>query len=233
MADVWNVTTKVMDTEVTKCTCGFKGYNGHKGADLVPKSTAETPDILSYDDGVVIYVGNVQGTNKSTGTAGMGTCVAIKHRDGTVTRYQHMKYNSLKVRKGDSVRKGQILGKYGRPETTGNSSGCHLHFDISLPNKPTCDYIKGTFNGETRYYVDPKPYLTKKTASKPTASDNAGKYKVTAQSLRIRKGPGTNYTSIGTLRAGMTVTVYSVKNGFGSIKSDSSQWCSMDYLEKI
>ena len=99
--------------------------------------------------------------------------------------------------------------------------------------KPTCDYIKGAFNNETRYYINPVPYLTKKKASSASDSHSSGTYRVTAQSLRIRKGPGTNYTSVGTLRVGMTVTVYSVKSGFGSIKSDGSQWCSMDYLEKI
>ena len=208
----------------------FKYKGTHKGVDLIPQSTSETPEITAYDDGEVIFTQVITTTNKSTGTAGMGTAIAIRHSGNIITRYQHIK--SLKVKKGDKVKKNQPIAIFSRP-TNGNSTGPHLHFDISLPNKPTCDYIKGSFCGETRYYVDPKPYLTKKTTSKPTASDNAGKYKVTAQSLRIRKGPGTNHTSLGTLRAGMTVTVYSVKNGFGSIKPDSSQWCSMDYLEKI
>lgn len=228
MADIWNVTRKVMDTEVTKCTCGFKGYSGHKGADLIPKSTAETPDILAFDDGIVIYTGNVKGTNKSTGTAGMGTCVAIKHKDGTVTRYQHMKYNSLKVKKGDSVKKGQILGKYGRPETTGNSSGCHLHFDISLPNKPTCDYIKGSFCGETRYYVDPKPYLCK---SAPMVSEQPkANTKTVMVNLNVRTGPGMNYPKIKVLAPGTEVTVLETQNGWCRIKDG---WCAGNYLEGV
>ena len=235
MATVLNVTTKVMATSETKMTRGFypSADDKHKGVDLIPHSTSETPAILAYDDGVVTYVGNYQKTESAKGNAAMGTAVAIKHRDGTLTRYQHMKYGSLKVKKGDTVRKGQALGLYGRPTTTGFSTGCHLHFDISLPTKPSCKCIKSTFNGETRYYIDPIPYLTKKKASSASGSNSSGTYRVTAQSLRIRKGPGTNYTSVGTLRAGMTVTVYSVKSGFGSIKSDGSQWCSMDYLEKI
>ena len=222
-----------MATSETKMTSPFKGgkKKNHKGVDLIPHSTAETPAILAYDDGVVTYVGNYKQTESEKGNAAMGAAVAIKHRDGTLTRYQHMKYGSLKVKKGDTVKKGQTLGLYGRP-TTGYSTGPHLHFDISLPAKPTCDYIKGVFNNETRYYVDPVPYLTKKKTSSASGSNSSGTYRVTAQSLRIRKGPGTNYTSVGTLRAGMTVTVYSTKNGFGSIKLDGSQWCSLDYLEK-
>lgn len=209
-----------MDTEQTKCTCGFKGYSGHKGADLIPKSTAETPDILAFDDGIVIYTGNVKGTNKSTGTAGMGTCVAIKHKDNTITRYQHLKYNSIPkgIAKGATVKKGQKIGVYGRPETTGNSSGCHLHFDISLPNKPTCDYIKGSFCGETRYYVDPKPHL---------CGDST--YTVTATALNVRSGPGMVYPKVRILTHGTRVTVYEIKSGWARI--ESGQWVSAGYLK--
>ena len=222
MAEIWNVINKVMDTEVTKCTCGFKGYSGHKGADLVPKSTAETPDILAFDDGIVIYTGNVKGTNKSTGTAGMGTCVAIKHKDNTITRYQHLKYNSIPkgITKGATVKRRQKIGVYGRPETTGNSSGCHLHFDISLPNKPTCDYIKGSFCGETRYYVDPKPYLCQ--------SEKANT-KTVMVALNVRSGPGMNYPRIKVLVPGTKVNVLEERDGWTRI--DINRWVASKHLK--
>jgi len=232
VATVLNVTTKVMDTSETKMTCPFMGYSNHthKGVDLIPKSTSETPHILAYADGVVIYTGNINGTNKSTGNAGMGTCVAIKHNDGTFTRYQHMKYNSLKVKKGDKVKKGQILGLYGRP-TSGNSTGSHLHFDISLPKKPDCPYLKGTFCNETRYYVDPVPYLTKplenNNTNKPSTIKKTGK--VTASVLNVRKGPGTGYKVVDTLEKGKTVTIYETKNGFYRI--GENKWVSAEYVK--
>lgn len=232
MATVINVTTKVMATSKTKVTCGFKEYKNHKGADLIPKSTSETPNILAYDEGTVIFTGNVSG-EATSGNAAMGTCVAIKHPDGKLTRYQHMKYNSLKVKKGDKVKKGQVLGLYGRP-TTGNSSGCHLHFDISLPSKPSVDYVKGSFCNETRYYVNPIPYLTKKASSgsTDTAASEGNKYKVTATKLNVRKGPGTGYSVAKTLKSGTIVTVYEIKNGFGKVSQNNSEWVSMDYLKK-
>ena len=216
-----NVTTRVMNTSLHKMTVAFKGNSKktHKGVDLVPKATSETPEILAYDDGVVIHTQNLSGTNESTGTAGMGTSCAIKHPDGKVTRYQHLKYNSLKVKKGDKVKKGQTLGVYGRP-TTGNSTGSHLHFDISLPSKPSCDYIKGTFCGETRYYVNPLDYLCK-----------SNRYKVTASVLNVRSGAGTNYSKVGKLMKGDIVTVTDKKDGFGKI--GAGQWVSLDYLTKI
>ena len=217
VATVIDVTTKVMNTTVTKCTCGFMEYKNHKGADLIPKSTDETPDILAYNSGTVIFTGNVNGVNSSTGNAGMGTCVAIKHGDGTVTRYQQ-------------VVKGQVLGKYGRP-TSGNSTGCHLHWDISLPTKPDEKYVKGTFCGETRYYVDPIPYLTKPVSNGSNNSNTAKKKtgKVTASVLNVRSGPGSSYKVVSTLKKGKTVTIYEEKNGFYRI--GDNKWCSADYIK--
>ena len=217
------VTTKVMDTAEHKVTCEFKANKTHKGVDLVPKSTTETPNILAYADGTVIYSANVQGINKSTGTTGMGTNVAIKHADGSVTRYQHMKAGSLKVKKGDKVKKGQILGVYGRP-TNGNSTGPHLHFDISFPEQKK-DSIKGTFCGETRYYVDPVPYLTKKEEKKTESKT----YRVTASALNIRSGSSMKSPIVGKTYEGYLVDVDKVENNFGRIAPD--MWVCMDYLK--
>ena len=132
-----------------------------------------------------------------------------------------MKYNSLRVKKGSIVKKGQILGVYGRP-TTGNSTGPHLHFDLSLPKKPKGDCIEGSFCGEKRYYVDPVPYLTKKTT--PT-------YTVTASALRVRAGAGTSYAVVEIIHRGTEVTVTEQKNGFGKIAD--GRWCAMEYLKKV
>lgn len=237
MPTVLKVTTKVMNTEVTKCTVFFRGNDSknHKGLDLIPKSTAETPEILAYDDGTVIQVQNYSGITDSILGPGMGTSIGIRHADGTVTRYQHLKHNSIRVKKGDKVKKGQVIALYGRP-TNGNSTGPHLHFDISLPSKPKGDSIKSTFCGETRYYVDPLPYLTKptgETKKEETPKTAGASYKVTASSLRVRNGPGTGYDTVRYLKNGAAVTVYGTKNGWANITKGKAEWCSMDYLTKI
>jgi murein DD-endopeptidase MepM/ murein hydrolase activator NlpD len=41
--------------------------------------------------------------------------------------YQHLKKNSVRVKKGQKVKAGQILGRMG---TSGNTSGLHLHFSV-------------------------------------------------------------------------------------------------------
>lgn len=108
----------------------FGAKQFHKGVDFVGKNS--TLDyIIACEAGVVTI-------SKNSTTA--GEYVQIDHGNGIFTRYLHMRSGSRKVKVGDKVKKGQVLGYMG---STGNSTGAHLHFDI-------------TVNGE---YVDPIPYL--------------------------------------------------------------------------
>lgn len=60
-----------------------------------------------------------------------GNLVVLKHADGLVTVYAHNERNL--VRKGQTVRKGQLLGKVGQ---TGRASGPHLHFEVRKGTTP-------------------------------------------------------------------------------------------------
>ncbi|MBN1971666.1 MAG: M23 family metallopeptidase [Candidatus Delongbacteria bacterium] len=59
-----------------------------------------------------------------------GKMVAVRHADNTESYYLHL--NSISVRKGNSVKSGQIIGKSGN---TGRSTGPHLHFGIKQNGK--------------------------------------------------------------------------------------------------
>ncbi|WP_052356551.1 peptidoglycan DD-metalloendopeptidase family protein [[Clostridium] dakarense] len=84
----------------------------HRGIDIpAPQNT----DILSSDDGIVIFSGSQNG---------YGNVVKIKHFDGKKTVYAHNTSNVVK--EGDIVKKGQVIAKVG---TTGNSTGNHVHFE--------------------------------------------------------------------------------------------------------
>jgi len=68
------------------------------------------------DAGIVTYAGWL---------GGYGLLVEVNHGNGIVTRYGH--FSKLYVSTGQSVSKGQNLGKMG---STGRSTGTHLHFEV-------------------------------------------------------------------------------------------------------
>jgi murein DD-endopeptidase MepM/ murein hydrolase activator NlpD len=68
-------------------------------------------------DGVVAYAGNE--------LRGFGNLLLVKHADGWVTAYGHN--DQLLVRRGDSVRQGQVIARVG---STGNVAMPQLHFEL-------------------------------------------------------------------------------------------------------
>jgi len=69
------------------------------------------------------------------------------------------------------------------------------------------------------------------TPAKPQPSNGkCTKYKVTASTLNVRKGPSTSYPRIGTLKYNAQVCVYQVVNGFGKLDNG---YASMTYLSTI
>jgi peptidase M23-like protein len=72
--------------------------------------------------------------------------VFVEHEDGTVARYFHLTNLGALVQVGDAVTQGQRIGLSGH---TGNSSGPHLHMDVTR----SCCTIPPNYNelpaGET------------------------------------------------------------------------------------
>ena len=63
---------------------------------------------------------------------GAGNNIAISHMGGTIiTHYYHLQ--SITVAQGQEVKKGDVIGYMG---TTGNSTGCHLHFEVIGAGNP-------------------------------------------------------------------------------------------------
>ena len=63
---------------------------------------------------------------------GYGDHIIIVHGNGWVSVYGHMQPN-FAVGNGQTVHRGQLIGYEG---STGNSTGCHLHFEIDLNGVP-------------------------------------------------------------------------------------------------
>ena len=103
---------------------------------------AEGNDALAVANGTVVAVKdsipeNVPGANSravpiTLETVG-GNHVIIDIGGGYYAFYAHLKPGSLKVKKGDRVTRGQLVGLVGN---TGNSTEPHLHFHISDGNSP-------------------------------------------------------------------------------------------------
>ena len=102
--------------------------NDHKAIDIVPSDNSE-PNIISINNGTVeTVVNDIKSTNhKSKGLDTYGNYVKIKQDNGKTALYAHMKYNSIKVNKGEYIKKGEVIGTIGE---TGNAYGKHLHLEI-------------------------------------------------------------------------------------------------------
>ena len=90
-------------------------WHGHRAIDVGARTGAP---IVAADSGYVVKASH--GWN-----GGYGRMVMIDHGNGTVTRYAHM--NTIYVRQGENVARGQQLGTVGN---TGRSTGPHLHFEL-------------------------------------------------------------------------------------------------------
>ncbi|MDP3771747.1 MAG: M23 family metallopeptidase [bacterium] len=98
---------------------GIHGYNGVDLADSCGKP------IYASAAGTVI-VARTSGWN-----GGYGEYVVISHPNGVQTLYGHMSFIGVAV--GASVGQGERIGYIG---STGNSTGCHVHFEIRGAKNP-------------------------------------------------------------------------------------------------
>ncbi len=100
----------------------------HNGVDLW--GAAETIYIEAFYDGVVLHAGPSSRKKADGSVGGFGYYVVVLHKiDGKfyTSAYAHMKQGSIKVKKGQKITAGTVLGVMG---TTGDSTGKHLHWEI-------------------------------------------------------------------------------------------------------
>jgi murein DD-endopeptidase MepM/ murein hydrolase activator NlpD len=98
---------------------GYSFAPWHLGLDIM--ADRNTP-VLAARTGVVLHAG--------WDRSGYGRMVWIDHGDGLRTLYAHL--NQLLVKEGQTVTQGQLIALSGN---TGNSTGPHLHFEVSLHDK--------------------------------------------------------------------------------------------------
>lgn len=108
----------------------LRRWRDHDGIDYAASSGSP---VMSVGDGVIVRAGNA---------GGYGRLVEVRHGDGLVTRYAHLRGFGPGVRAGSRVSQGQVIGYVGK---TGLATGPHLHFEFRVngvardPNEITTD----------------------------------------------------------------------------------------------
>lgn len=95
----------------------LKQWEAHKAVDLTSESST---NVLSVLDGKV---------TKTYSNYQEGTVVEIEHAGGIMTRYSSLD-SALNVKVGDSVLKGQEIGKTSSSSGNEQTLGGHLHFQV-------------------------------------------------------------------------------------------------------
>jgi len=128
-----------LNTETINSPFGPRWGRMHNGIDIAAKSG--TP-IKSPADGVID-----EACCQSERTC--GGRIRIKHDNGLVTRYCHVK--AFNVSEGERVTKGQVVGLTGggsRDIGKGNSMGAHLHYEVYKNGKPVDPIANGYISGQ-------------------------------------------------------------------------------------
>lgn len=106
-------------------------WNFHDGLDI--SGTGTGSPIYAANNGVVWCSGYDSGGRNPCGTRTGGQVVIIQHDNGLYTMYAHMVKGSQRVKTGDTVSRGQVIGGMGK---TGQVTGVHLHFALTSGAPP-------------------------------------------------------------------------------------------------
>lgn len=110
---VWPVNGKVVSKY------GTSGGQKNDGIDI---AAAKGATVKAADNGKVVYAGNE--------VAKMGNLLLVEHSGGYITAYGNNE--SLLVKKGDTVKKGQAIAKVGN---SGGTAEPQLHFEVRRSGK--------------------------------------------------------------------------------------------------
>ena len=110
-------------------------------------------DVFAARGGVVFDVAaqNFKGGADASNMA-LANVVRILHDDGTYAIYAHLNWNSIRVRVGDVVQRGEYIADSGN---TGFSSGPHLHFVVVRNTGMTLQSVPVTFTGANSTSIAP------------------------------------------------------------------------------
>ncbi len=100
----------------------------------------ENIPVYAAASGVITTANTTESANRYT-YGGYGNNIMILHPNGVTTRYAHLK--SVLVTVGQYVNQGSIIaymGGYPYQPGSGNSTGCHLHYEVRGAKNPLIRY---------------------------------------------------------------------------------------------
>ncbi len=111
-------------------------------------------DIYAARAGTVFEVAstNFRGGTDSEQDMASANLIRIMHDDGSQAAYAHLNWNSIRVRPGDRVERGQYIADSGN---TGYSSGPHLHFVVLVNLGMRLVSVPVLFEGPSGTPVEP------------------------------------------------------------------------------
>lgn len=177
----------------------------HNGIDLVGPGYTLAWEV-AHSDGVVVALRNDCNSFES---GSYGNYVKIKHDDGFYTLYAHGAYNTVQVKVGDRVKRGQRLMYMGN---TGESYGGHLHWEVRNTKDERVDptqYVDGDLPKAVEL---PKPVERNK---------NANQLQVIESQLNVRLDHSTSAQSIGFCPVGYY-------NVISTYKDDNYTWYEIE-----
>lgn len=139
------------------------GYN-HKGTDIYlwpfPWQMVDNDlvEVVAAAPGVIIAKHDGFPDRNCDFSNPNWNAVYVRHEDGSIAWYGHMKRNSLTTKiTGDRVDEGEFLGIVG---SSGSSTGPHLHFEVYDASGSLIDPFEGDCNTLTdhSWWVDQRPY---------------------------------------------------------------------------
>ena len=185
----------------------YAGDGRHKGIDY---------GVMTGNPVYACMAGTVQvATNQQTG---YGRHVRILHADFSLSIYGHL--SALKVRSGDAVTEGQIIGLSGGDprdgiDGDGLSTGPHLHWEI----RPA-----GTHSSD-QGAVDPEKWCLQYVP---------GTYQIlectASGGLNVRTQPNTSAPVLRTLKKRERVAIAEIKDNWARLLALRPEWCSLSYL---
>ena len=141
-------------------TCGGATYDGHDGTDIrvlsvdkaagVAVLAAAAGTVRAIRDGEPDHLMRTAADRAAVAGRECGNGLAITHADGWETQYCHLRKGSIRVRQGDKVQAGTVLGEIGQ---SGETEFPHLHLTLR----------------QGKVAIDPFSRMPVKNADKPYA----------------------------------------------------------------